>query len=345
MQAGKVLEEDNGMLVQGSSCGAVQGLPWWGGVAPSAGLPATSSPVKRVMAENPSTVVGVSASLQPGGFMQPHPSSQTSAPLLVQSLADGHGSAIGTARMPTWPSTGYENEQQLIAASAPLPAPGPGPVLLQPQAEYMLPHTQLELGHSMVRAAYPYADPFFGGIMAAYGAQAMVQPHVLGVQQARMPLPSEMTEEEPVYVNAKQYNGILRRRQSRAKAESENKLIKTRKPYLHESRHLHAMRRARGCGGRFLNTKKKDESKTNSGSNASSEGQSSQEGAAIDSHETPVSGSLVGSQNQDFNTLQGLTSHLMAGVGQSGVGGNGSYCSGMLAQSHPIMSSGLPFGT
>lgn len=130
-------------------------------------------------------------------------------------------------------------------------------------AEFMTRQTQLELGHTgtdtlwQARTAYPYPDPFYGNYVAAYGAQAMIPPHMLGVPQAGLPLPpSDAVEEPPVYVNAKQYYGILRRRQSRAKAESENKLVKSRRPYLHESRHLHALRRARGCGGRFLNTKK-----------------------------------------------------------------------------------------
>ncbi|XWS45727.1 hypothetical protein CRYUN_Cryun14cG0004300 [Craigia yunnanensis] len=124
--------------------------------------------------------------------------------------------------------------------------------------EHLEPNSQMELvGHSIVLMSYPYSDPQYGGLLTSYGPQTMVSAHLYGMHNSRMPLPLQM-EEEPVYVNAKQYRGILRRRQTRAKAENEKKVIKDKKPYLHESRHLHAMRRARGCGGRFLNTKKLD---------------------------------------------------------------------------------------
>lgn len=45
-----------------------------------------------------------------------------------------------------------------------------------------------------------------------------------------MLLPMNMAADDgPIYVNAKQYHGIIRRRQSRAKALMENKLTRARK--------------------------------------------------------------------------------------------------------------------
>lgn len=123
----------------------------------------------------------------------------------------------------------------------------------------------IEYCQSIGRISYPYNDFGSGGVWAAYGSRTSMatvfQSQIDGGgTSARIPLPLELAEDEPIYVNPKQYHGILRRRQLRAKLEAQNKLVKGRKPYLHESRHLHAMKRARGSGGRFLNTKQQQKS-------------------------------------------------------------------------------------
>lgn len=56
-------------------------------------------------------------------------------------------------------------------------------------------------------------------------------PGAGGIPQIqRIPLPNaEFLEEEPLYVNAKQYHRILKRRQARAKLEAEGRIPKERR--------------------------------------------------------------------------------------------------------------------
>ncbi|KAK3704373.1 hypothetical protein RRG08_012438 [Elysia crispata] len=70
-------------------------------------------------------------------------------------------------------------------------------------------------------------------------------------QPIQMQPPSD-TGDEPLFVNAKQYHRILKRREARAKLESQGKIPKERQKYMYESRHKHALNRVRGSGGVFV---------------------------------------------------------------------------------------------
>ncbi|KAG2547176.1 nuclear transcription factor Y subunit A-10-like [Panicum virgatum] len=219
---------------QASHVAAGAPLPWWAGPQLIYGEPAPLSPEETRRDGHFQVVPGAQ-----GGTPDPAPPAATkrgNPEVLKFSVFQGNLESGGKGDKNPEHST-------TIALQSPFP-------------EYNG-RFEIGLGQSMVPSNYSCDDQCYG-VLTTYGMRSM--------SGGRMLLPLNAPADAPIYVNPKQYEGILRRRRARAKAERENRLAKGRKPYLHESRHLHAMRRARGSGGRFVNTKKEGGASANGAS-------------------------------------------------------------------------------
>ncbi|CAH2073850.1 unnamed protein product [Thlaspi arvense] len=187
-----------------------------------------------------------------------------SPPLTTGSLAGDSYESFSGVKVAT-PETEQSVDKQSSATLFTF-SPGGGKSsrdVSKPHVAFAMQPACFEFGFAQptIYTKHPHVKQYCG-VVSAYGSQ-------MSPGRVMLPLNMGNGEDGTIYVNSKQYHGIIRRRKSRAKAVLTNNLSKCRKqPYMHHSRHLHAMRRPRGSGGRFLNTKKDDAAKKPKPSNS-----------------------------------------------------------------------------